>query len=190
MSLMIKAGTDCGHGLMRLCPSDCPYSVRYCSPFEDPWDKLKYQVTPGLCGLLLASVLVGCLLQWLSDYAKFCLFTKWLFCGRGYIHRSIMFDHINDGDCQRVELMLKHCRVNPADLNRPNAQGRTVLHEAILAHQDAISAMLISYGANPSARDYLGETPLDMACMTWQREILEVMWRKHPNLKSCKIKRY
>ncbi|XP_067624999.1 NF-kappa-B inhibitor cactus [Eurosta solidaginis] len=80
--------------------------------------------------------------------------------GDTYLHLACLSGHEN------VVAALIRVAIHPCFLNIKNDYGQTPLHLAALTKQTRISRMLLLAGAEPTLRDYHGNTALHLACMS------------------------
>lgn len=64
------------------------------------------------------------------------------------------------------------------DLNHPDAQGRTLLAEAVLEKRADVVKLLLEHGADPRLADHDGMTPLHFAAQEHQPELVQLLLDK------------
>jgi len=67
-----------------------------------------------------------------------------------------------------VDRLLDHAEL---DLGRTNDQGQTALHLAVIGHHGEIARRLLSRGASPTAPDFKGRSPIELARVTDQAQL-------------------
>ena len=72
--------------------------------------------------------------------------------------------YIKVGKLHRIRSLLKNCKKEDVDINaKVDDRGRTALHVSCLLGDDAITRLLLKYGANIQAKDSDGNTPFHLA---------------------------
>ena len=85
-----------------------------------------------ISALLVLGVLLCSLLQWLSDFSNTFRLTNFLFCGHGFLHRSLLCTLAEEGDYATLEDILQALRIHHAGkvVSRADRNGDTPLHLA------------------------------------------------------------
>ncbi len=121
---------ECGMSLIRFCTGEewCLPSLRFCGSNEETNDMLIKVVNPIICGLLVASLLITILTQWLSNFLNLYKITKFLTGGKGYMHRSLICTLVEDGNHKMLERLFQDASDVKEMICRPNRYGDTPLH--------------------------------------------------------------
>ncbi|XP_061386313.1 uncharacterized protein LOC133321241 [Musca vetustissima] len=80
-----------------------------------------------------------------------------------------------------VKMLLMHPR-RPANPNAQNSQNETPLHCAAEHGHNAVVAILLAYGADPTIRNNSFQTALDLASQFGRLQVVQLLIRTHPEL--------
>lgn len=71
-----------------------------------------------------------------------------------------------------------------ADIHQLDSSGWTCLHTTVSANYEIFTEMLLKAGANPNARNSMGNTPMDRAEMTKDRAAIAGLLRRYGGVLS------
>ena len=81
---------------------------------------------------------------------------------------------VRDNDTGELRRLL----LRGAEVEAPDARGRTALHAAAEEGRERALVLLLAHGADPTRRDPRGLTPLDAARLSWHLPLVDRM-REH-----------
>ncbi len=141
---------DCGRDRIHRCISDCYPTVRLCAAGEYPEEALSKFVVPNLSLILVVPSLITCgLLQWLSNFSNLFRLTNRLTFGHGFLHRSLLWSLVSEGDNVTLGNILSALRAsNLADVvSRQDRDGNTPLHVACQRGHSRCAKLLLEKAA-------------------------------------------
>ncbi|MCC6695719.1 MAG: ankyrin repeat domain-containing protein [Candidatus Hydrogenedentes bacterium] len=85
---------------------------------------------------------------------------------------QLVFEHIKNGDTEALGLLLDQ---TPDFVNLPGSSNNTPLHSAAGYGNADVVKMLLERGADPTATNDFGQTPLDIAKLGKKSDIVKLL---------------
>jgi ankyrin repeat protein len=86
-------------------------------------------------------------------------------------------------DFKKMVEVLQNMKVDarPMFLNLPDASGSTAMHRAMMQNEEPLVRLFLDFGGDPDVRDDTNETPLHIACLSRNKELIALLMQRGAN---------